>query len=182
MTSTRRFRMGKLDHVHIRVPDRSEAAAWYEEHLGFEAVERFDFWATGFDGGPLQISADGGETMLALFEATDSHPMVPQQTGVAFSVDVETFCDFARSLAAWRDQQPGGPAAGARRRDRLRHVLGVRPRRPVGQPVRAQLLRPRPREGGVDRHRRHLTHPLLAESPVRQSGDAATGHAQMRAG
>jgi catechol 2,3-dioxygenase-like lactoylglutathione lyase family enzyme len=84
--------------MHIRVPDRAEAAAWYEEHLGFEAVEQFDFWATGFEGGPLQISADGGATMLALFEATESHPMVPQQTGVAFSVDVETFCEFARSL------------------------------------------------------------------------------------
>jgi len=22
------FRMGRLDHVHIRVPDRAEAAAW----------------------------------------------------------------------------------------------------------------------------------------------------------
>lgn len=101
--------MGKLDHVHIRVPDRAEAAAWYEEHLGFEAVERFDFWATGFDGGPLQISADGGETMLALFEATDSHPMVPQQTGVAFSVDVATFCDFARSLPGEINSPLGRP-------------------------------------------------------------------------
>jgi len=92
------FRIGRLDHVHIRVPDRAEAAAWYAEHLGFEAVGRFDFWATGFDGGPLQISADGGATMLALFEAGDGHPMVAQETGVAFSVDAETFGAFARSL------------------------------------------------------------------------------------
>lgn len=92
------FRMGRLDHVHIRVPDRAEAAAWYGEHLGFEPVQEFEFWATGFEGGPLQISADGGATTLALFEATDSHPMAPQQTGVAFSVDFETFALFARSL------------------------------------------------------------------------------------
>ena len=32
------FRMGRLDHVHIRVPDRAEAARWYSEHLGFEQV------------------------------------------------------------------------------------------------------------------------------------------------
>src|SRR5579863_5519226 len=51
-----RFRMGRLDHVHIRVPDRAEAARWYEEHLGFEPVDAYNFWATGFDGGPLQIS------------------------------------------------------------------------------------------------------------------------------
>jgi len=87
-----------LDHVHIRVPDRAEAARWYGEHLGFEPVERFDFWASEIDGGPLQISADGGRTMLALFEASDGHPMVAQRTGVAFSVDAEAFTSFTRSL------------------------------------------------------------------------------------
>jgi catechol 2,3-dioxygenase-like lactoylglutathione lyase family enzyme len=90
--------MGRLDHVHIRVPDRAEAARWYARHLGFEPVAAYEFWANGFEGGPLQISADGGRTMLALFEASDGHPMVPQQTGVAFSVDAETFMAFARSL------------------------------------------------------------------------------------
>ncbi|MCB9787611.1 MAG: VOC family protein [Deltaproteobacteria bacterium] len=90
--------MGRLDHVHIRVPDRAEAAMWYAEHLGFEPVRRFEFWARGFEGGPLQISADGGETMLALFEASDGHPMIPQKTGVAFSLDAEPFMAFARSL------------------------------------------------------------------------------------
>ena len=92
------FRMGRLDHVHIRVPDRAEAARWYAEHLGFEPVEEFAFWAEGFEGGPLQISADGGTTTLALFEASDGHPMVRQETGVAFSVDADVFMDFARSL------------------------------------------------------------------------------------
>jgi catechol 2,3-dioxygenase-like lactoylglutathione lyase family enzyme len=90
--------MGRLDHVHIRVPNRAEAARWYAEHLGFEPVHAYDFWATGFEGGPLQISADGGRTMLALFEASEGHPMVPQQTGVAFSVDADTFVSFARAL------------------------------------------------------------------------------------
>lgn len=96
--ATDRFRMGRLDHVHIRVPDRAEAARWYQRHLGFEAVEGFDFWASDVDGGPLQISADGGQTMLALFETSEGHPMIPQKTGVAFSVDAESFMLFARSL------------------------------------------------------------------------------------
>jgi len=90
--------MGRLDHVHIRVPDRAEAAAWYARHLGFEPVEEFDFWATGFDYGPLQISADGGKTMLALFEANEHQPMIVQRTGVAFSVDAGEFVSFALSL------------------------------------------------------------------------------------
>ena len=90
--------MGRLDHAHIRVPDRAEAAAWYAEHLGFEPVEAYDFWASGFEGGPLQISADGGATTLALFEASEAHPMVPQENGIAFSVDADTFATFVRSL------------------------------------------------------------------------------------
>jgi len=103
--------MGRLDHVHIRVPDRAEAARWYAEHLGFEPVEEFEFWAAGFEGGPLQISADGGETMLALFEASDGHPMVPQETGVAFSVDADTFMSFARSLPGEINNPGGQPLA-----------------------------------------------------------------------
>lgn len=103
------FRMGRLDHVHIRVPDRAAAARWYAEHLGFEPVAAYDFWATGFEGGPLQISADGGTTTLALFEAGEGHPMVAQQTGVAFSVDASSFISFARSLPCGIDSPSGEP-------------------------------------------------------------------------
>lgn len=101
--------MGRLDHVHIRVSNRAEAARWYAEHLGFEPVEAYDFWASGFDGGPLQISADGGRTTLALFEVSDGHPMIPQRTGVAFSVDAETFVAFARSLPCGISAPSGEP-------------------------------------------------------------------------
>lgn len=104
-----RFRMGHLDHVHIRVPDRAEAARWYAEHLGFDPVADLAFWAEGFEGGPLQISADGGHTTLALFEATDGHPMVAQETGVAFSVDADTFVRFARSLPCGIPSRDGAP-------------------------------------------------------------------------
>jgi catechol 2,3-dioxygenase-like lactoylglutathione lyase family enzyme len=109
MTDPGTFRMGRLDHVHIRVPDRAQAAAWYARHLGFEPVERFDFWASGFEGGPLQISADGGATTLALFEVGEGHPMIPQQTGVAFSVDAEAFIAFARSLPGEVENPRGAP-------------------------------------------------------------------------
>lgn len=101
--------MGRLDHVHIRVPNRAEAARWYSEHLGFEPVEEFAFWATGFEGGPLQISADGGHTTLALFESSEAHPMTPQLTGVAFSVDADVFIAFARSLPCGIDNVNGVP-------------------------------------------------------------------------
>ena len=120
--------MGRLDHVHIRVPDRDAAARWYAEHLGFEPVKKFDFWAKGFEGGPLQLSADGGQTMLALFEANEGHPMIPQKTGVAFSLNVEDFIAFARSRSCGCDKShatrmravtPCGHAVGALQRRRL---------------------------------------------------------------
>ncbi len=101
--------MGRLDHVHIRVPDRDEAVRWYGEHLGFEPVAEYDFWASGFEGGPVQISADGGETTLALFEAGEGHPLELQKTGVAFSVDADTFISFARSLPCGIDSPSGAP-------------------------------------------------------------------------
>ncbi len=101
------FKMGQLNHVHIRVPDRAEAARWYAEHLGFEPVGSYDFWASGLQGGPLQISADGGRTMLALFEANERSPMVRQETGVVFSVDADTFIAFARSLPCEIDNPRG---------------------------------------------------------------------------
>jgi len=104
-----RFRMGRLDHVHIRVPNREEAARWYTKHLGFEPVQRFDFWASGFQGGPLQMSADGGRTMLALFEASERHPMIPHKEGIAFSVDADGFMAFARSLSGEIANPSGRP-------------------------------------------------------------------------
>ena len=126
--------MGRLDHVHIRVPDRAEAADWYAKHLGFEPVAAGDFWATGIEGGPLHISADGGKTGLALFEVSEGHPMVAQQTGVAFSVDADTFIAFARSLPSDIDDPLGERLACPPRG--LRYVLGIQSRRSVGKSVR----------------------------------------------
>lgn len=104
-----KFRMGRLDHVHIMVPDRAAAAQWYAEHLGFAPVKRFDMWAKEVQGGPLQISADGGRTMLALFEASEWHPMVPMKAGVAFSLEAPAFMAFARSLPCGIDSPQGKP-------------------------------------------------------------------------
>lgn len=107
--SNKKFRMGRLDHVHIRVPNRALAAQWYADNLGFEPVEKYEFWASGFEGGPLQMSADGGETMLALFEASEGHPMAAQVTGIAFSLDAPSFMQFARSLPNGINDRAGTP-------------------------------------------------------------------------
>lgn len=96
----RKFCMGRLDHVHIRVPDRGAAAAWYSEHLGFEPVEKFDFWATGFEGGPLQISADGGKTMLGVRQPVSFEARGPRP-GVADSSIDEDSATATHNVTEW---------------------------------------------------------------------------------
>ncbi len=50
----------QIDHVHIFVPGRYEAAKWYEKILGLKIIKEFEFWAA--EGGPLMLSADDGNT------------------------------------------------------------------------------------------------------------------------
>ena len=92
------FKMGSLDHMHLMVPDRYEAACWYAENLGFEIVEEYEEWAR-VDGGPLHVSADGGRSGVALFEIREEHPAFKVEIGVAFAVDAPTFMAFADGLA-----------------------------------------------------------------------------------
>lgn len=49
------------------MPDRYEAAQWYESVLGLSILPEYSYWAKE-PGGPLMISPDGGNTKLALFE------------------------------------------------------------------------------------------------------------------
>jgi catechol-2,3-dioxygenase len=90
------FKMGTLDHMHVMVPNRYEAARWYQENLGFEIIKEFEFWAKE-DSGPLYISADGGRSALSLFEP-NRYVNFKVETSVAFRVDAEAFLTFARSL------------------------------------------------------------------------------------
>ena len=91
------FRMGSLDHVHLVVPDRSEAARWYQETLGFTAVEACEPW-TRIEGGPLHLSADGGRSGIALFQLGQGHGPTTLEMGAAFRVDAKQFLAFARGL------------------------------------------------------------------------------------
>ena len=51
-----RFRLGSLDHVHVVVPDRDAAYAWYRKELGFKAVPALRRWSR-IDGGPPATTA-----------------------------------------------------------------------------------------------------------------------------
>lgn len=59
--------MISIDHVELFVPDRYDAAAWYEKFLGLSIIPEYEHWAKD-PGGPLMISGDSGSTKIALFE------------------------------------------------------------------------------------------------------------------
>jgi catechol 2,3-dioxygenase-like lactoylglutathione lyase family enzyme len=92
------FAVGSLDHVELFVPDRFEAASWYERALGLQIVEACRPWADNPQG-PLMISTDGGATKLALFTG---EPQGARQTAgfhrVAFVVDGRGFLAFLERL------------------------------------------------------------------------------------
>ena len=95
------FKVLQIDHVELFVPDRYEAARWYERTLGLQIVPECEPWAV--DGGPLMISSDYGSTKLALFEGRVSpatSALTPAFHRVAFRVTAEGFADFLRRLPA----------------------------------------------------------------------------------
>ena len=92
------FRVDQIDHVELFVPDRREAAAWYQRVLGLNVVAGYEHWADD-PRGPLMISSDGGHTKLALFQGT---PQGSRETAgfhlVAFRVGAVNFVKFLNRL------------------------------------------------------------------------------------
>jgi catechol 2,3-dioxygenase-like lactoylglutathione lyase family enzyme len=96
------FRVQQIDHVELFVPDRYEAARWYERMLGLRIVPEYESWANG--GGPLMISTDEGGTKLALFEGTTTpaERRTPAFHRVAFRVTAAGFNEFLSRLPELR--------------------------------------------------------------------------------
>jgi catechol 2,3-dioxygenase-like lactoylglutathione lyase family enzyme len=91
------FRVAQIDHIEVFVPDRYEAAGWYQQILGFEVLPGYEHWAG--PGGPLMISSDAGQTMLALFEGEPQGTRDPVgHVRVAFRVDAARFAQFLSRL------------------------------------------------------------------------------------
>lgn len=92
------FRISQIDHVELFVPDRFQAARWYQDILGLEIVPEFRFWAED-PNGPLMIATPDGQTRIALFQG-ESHGSV-RGTGyhlLAFRTDAEAFLSILQEL------------------------------------------------------------------------------------
>ena len=88
----------QIDHVELFVPDRRQAAAWYERVLGLRVLPKYERWADD-PRGPLMISSDQGRTKLALFQG---QPQGLRETAgyhlVAFRVGAAEFSRFLHAL------------------------------------------------------------------------------------
>ena len=94
------FRVLQIDHVELFVPNRHEAARWYQHVLGLEILSEYQHWAAD-PRGPLMISSDGGSTKLALFEGQAQVQAPGPASGfhlVAFRVDGDGFIRFLQRL------------------------------------------------------------------------------------
>lgn len=93
------FQVLQIDHVELFVPDRHEAAAWYQRVLDLDILPGYEDWAAD-RGGPLMISSDQGSTKLALFEGRpqESRPTAGFHL-VAFRVNAQGCIEFLRRLA-----------------------------------------------------------------------------------
>ena len=93
-----KFKVQQIDHVELFVPDRYEAARWYQEVLGLEIIPEFEFWAED-ENGPLMISSDGGSTKLALFKGeTQGSRIATGHKRVAFRISGAGFMEFISRL------------------------------------------------------------------------------------
>ena len=73
--SKAKFRMGHLDHVHIRVPNREAAMRWYADERNYEGpnqrCERDDDEDRG-GGFRLDVSCDHGNKARRALDGGDS--------------------------------------------------------------------------------------------------------------
>jgi catechol 2,3-dioxygenase-like lactoylglutathione lyase family enzyme len=96
----------QIDHVHVHVSNREEAAAWYARVLGLRKDEKLSAWAEDPDG-PLMLSTTSGASRIAIFrdrEAGDN----PGRT-VAFRIGGPGFMEFLAALPRLQLRDGGGP-------------------------------------------------------------------------
>lgn len=81
-----------IDHIHVYVPSRKQAAQWFNEVLGLKVIEKFRSWADNL--GPLTIGNADDTVHLALFKRAEFKPM----TNIAFGADADNFVAWKNTL------------------------------------------------------------------------------------
>lgn len=102
------FTVEGLDHVHVAVRDRQQAAEWYGRVLGLVPAREFAAWAE-HPQGPLFLATPGGAHCLALFQRA---PETAGDHTVAFRTSGADFARFRDGLAELGLTDRHGAAVG----------------------------------------------------------------------
>ncbi|HLS18514.1 MAG TPA: hypothetical protein VK090_01785, partial [Paracoccaceae bacterium] len=95
-----------LDHVHVTVRNRENAAAWYKEVLGLISPPRYNARASD-PRGPLMLTTPAGVRCLALYAG---EPRPGEQVTIAFSISPLAFSRFLDRLEEFAlEDRRGGP-------------------------------------------------------------------------
>lgn len=78
-----------IDHVHVYVSNRTEAARWYHDVMGLVVSQTLKVWAED-PLGPLTLEDTAGNIHLALFQREDFHPT----STIAFRATGEEFLQW----------------------------------------------------------------------------------------
>lgn len=97
------FSIHRIDHIKVSVPDRYEAARWYQQVFGLRILHG-PAWdaAAALPSGPLFLGVDdaldGAKVALLAGEPLGEHPPIGL-TRAAFSVAAEPFLRFLDRLS-----------------------------------------------------------------------------------
>lgn len=87
----------QIDHIHLEVSDRDQAADWFEQILDFQREPFCARWAED-PMGPLILSSPAGGAMLSLFKREQK--MVSRDSTIAFKTDALAFMTYLDRLMA----------------------------------------------------------------------------------
>ncbi|MEM9732763.1 MAG: VOC family protein [Pseudomonadota bacterium] len=95
----------RIDHVHIEVSDREQAADWYGRVLGLKRHNDLTSWADD-PMGPLTLQGGDGYPALSLFARSCEKPT--RDNTIAFRVDANSFLKFLNRLQVLQLQTKTG--------------------------------------------------------------------------
>lgn len=88
-----KMKVEQIDHIHIYVSDKIEAANWYKKVLGFEPINKYENPLE--ESGPYTLSSDGGNTNIALFINRDN---TKHKNTIAYKISGNNFINFVEQL------------------------------------------------------------------------------------
>lgn len=92
--------LGKIDHIHIAVPDIPKALAWYQRVLGLSPDPRYRHLQDGEKG--IWVISNPSSSVRIAISQREANFSVPDRALVAFVVSGQDFLEWIDQLAGER--------------------------------------------------------------------------------